>query len=252
MEDKLTGWQKLIAAVVAGLVIGGSIWLTELNGWQTIKHWWSHPTLVVTSVQRPNAKDVLSGEKLNIHFDRGVSGRVVWLFDDKEPFLGWDQVQHAFVNDRAQAGIGQHHRIDAFFRPAGSYETVSLVIEVDPAPTFGAALRVAGARLQVTTSAKAGNYWQLDGVTLASYADGKFIETAPLTHSRLSLTVSADTTEHAATLLRWYADTGDLARSMKTGATWAVYDFHGKAGEPLKLMRPLGATVDGSLRRSPR
>jgi len=253
--------RETISSIGTVLVGGFLLWLDKGDGWETIKRLVSHkPALIVASVTRPSAAEILSGEKVDIRFDRVVTSRVVWLFDDREPVVGWDEVQHAFVNEPTQAGVRQPHRVDAFFRLGAKYETVGSVIVVAPAPTFHAALRVAGAHVQVITSPEAGNYWHLDGVTLASYAGGKFIETASLRSAIINLAVVADTTGRryppdsirwGSRALRWFTDTADLTRSIKTGATWTVYDFHGKSGEALKLMQPL-ANFSDSARLQPR
>src|SRR3990172_817225 len=174
---------KIAGGLLAILVAGVVLWLTQLDGLEWLKHKFPGLNIEVRSATSPAATEFLADEKLSIVLTNVKTPKVFWVFDDTTVVSGSVAAEYAFPFDpTVLSSDAKDRRIDAFARVGDSYATTSNYVRVRNTKSSATA-QLEAAGLVVSAPAYLGKEWTLTGAEVAQFHDGLFTKKLSLVGS---------------------------------------------------------------------
>lgn len=189
MQSSKLGGANILTASVAGVLLAGSIYLFQFDGWQQLRGLIRTPSIQVQSTSRLFVDGFFSGEKLRFGLSNVEASRVFWIFDEKEIVPGDIELEYRFAYS-ADRPLGQasDHRVDALYKVDGRYRSLSRFVRVENVDMQARLAAVMG-EIQLSIPQAIDSSFALNRAVIGSFGEGEF-------HADMMLNIEAGVSEH--------------------------------------------------------
>ncbi|MFC1853391.1 hypothetical protein ACFL27_24605 [candidate division CSSED10-310 bacterium] len=199
----------------------------------------NHPTIQVTSVNRPHAQPPFAAEIVTFSIKGVNAEKLFWIIDEKIVLIGGTEIEyHVPFEEKRAPGIVTVHRLDVLYKIGPIYHSTSTAVGVLNSD-FEARLKLHDETLFLDAPRTFNHNWSLTSVGFVVYFNNKFKPGRTFQIPQRTGANEEQETRLSVPLTTISPETYAKYVS-RSGITWIQYMFRNKLNnEELVLIKPL-------------